>query len=536
MHIRFGIALLLLVLAPSGAHAATELDIDDAPIETVRVFVDRAQVDRSTKVPVGSGRTEVVLDGLPAPLLPGSVRAWTGDERAEVIGLTQREEVHQQERRVEVRELMVRVRELQEQIRTRLVDDATLQSRLDQIGQLREYTRTVLASQQTQPNLDLDSFDDSLDLFRSDASDILDRRSVLQAELTALHRDLTALQGRIGDLQYGAERITTSVTVTLEATSSTTTELVVSYGVGGVTWQPRYDLVYEDEELTLHYLAEISQSSGEDWEGVELVFTTARPDEMVPPPGNQPLHLSGYKEKETTVQLGSTREEAKEEDAPAPPADPAPSVGITRRTLSVDLTVPRPATVPADGRPYRMAVLETALDATVDNYAAPGLSPHVYLRARTSNQTGIQLLAGRADVFRDSGYVGSIWLADLAPGERLPLSLGPAGPVMAKREFDVMRNRQVERTAGRKKVHFVHDVVINNYGELATEVVVAEAVPLSRVAQVKVELAEETTEGFEVGEDESIHTWTLSLAAGEEKRVHLSYVVDLPEDYYWEGF
>lgn len=536
MHILRGIALMLLVLAPAGAHAAKELDIDDAPIKTVRVFVDRAQVDRSAAVSVASGRTEVVLDGLPSPLLPGSVRAWTGDERAEVIGLTQREEVHQQQRRTEVRDLMSRVRELQKEIRARQVDDAALQSRLDQIGQLREFTRTALANQQTEPGLDLTSFDDSLDLFRDDSAEILGKRSALQAELAGFHRELSALQARIGDLQYGAERITTSVTVTLEAPAAASTELVVSYGVGGVSWQPRYDLVYDDDELKLHYLAEVTQASGENWDSVELVFTTARPDEMVPPPGNQPLYLSGYKEKETTVQLGSTREEAKEEDAPAPPAEPAPSVGITRRTLAVDLTVPRPASVPADGRPYRMAVLETGLDADVDNYAAPGLSPHVYLRARTSNQTGIQLLAGRADVFRASGYVGSIWLGELAPGERLSLSLGPAGPLMAKREFDVMRNRQVERTAGRKKVHFVHDVVINNYGDETTKVVVAEAVPISRVAQVKIELGEDTSEGFEVGEDESIHSWTLELAPGEEKRIHLAYEVDLPEDYYWEGF
>ncbi len=533
------IVSLLITLSAPAAHAAVEVDTDRAAIARVRVFSDRAQVERSVKVQIPRGRTDVVLDGLPSPLMPGSVRAWTAGENAEVIGLTQREEVHEQERRGEVRELMERLRELETAMRERRVEDAALQSKLEQIGRLREYTRSVLTLQQTEPNLDLGSFDDSLDLFRADSAEILDRRAALQKEIIELDREKTAVQQRVGDLQYGAERITTAVTVTVEAASSTTAELVVSYGVGGVSWQPRYDLEYKDDELRIHYLAEVTQSSGEEWEGVELVFTTARPDEMVPPPSNEALYLSGYKEKETTVQLGSTREEVKEEDgdyrsddAPAP----EPTIGVTRRTLAVDLTVPRPASVPADGRPYRLAVLEMPLDARVDNYAAPGLSPHVFLRARTTNQTGMELLAGPADVFRDSGYVGTIWLAALAPDEKLAVSLGPAGPVMAKREFDVHRNREVERTAGRKKVHFVHDVVIHNYGEAPTEVVVSEAIPVSRVAQVKIALQEETTAGFEVSEDESVHSWTLSLAAGEEKRVHLAYTVDLPEDYAWEGF
>ncbi len=532
------ITLLLLTLSASGARAAVELDTERAAIERVRVFADRAQVNRTTRIQVPRGRTDVILDGLPSPLMPGSVRAWTADEGAEVIGLTQREEVHVKERRGEVRELMERLREVQTALRERRVEDASAQSRLEQIGRLREYTRTVLVLQQTSPDLDLGSFDESLDLFHEDSSEILDRRAALQREMVVLAREQTEIQQRVGDLQYGSERITTSVTVTLESAAGATTELVVSYGVAGVSWQPRYDLVYQDDQLRLNYLAEVNQSSGEDWEDVVLVFTTARPDEMVPAPGNQPLYLSGYKEKETTVQLGSTREEAKEEDKDYRADEPAPEPGIavTQRTLAVDLTVPRPATVPADGRPYRLAVLEMPLEADVDNYAAPGLSPHVFLRARTSNQTGMELLAGPADVFRDSGYVGSIWLASLAPDEKLAVSLGPAGPVMAKREFDVHRNREVERTAGRKKVHFVHDVVINNYGEEPTEVVVSEAIPVSRVAQVKIAVGDETTADFDISEDGSIHSWTLSLAGGEEQRIHLAYTVDLPEDYAWEGF
>jgi len=94
----------------------------------------------------------------------------------------------------------------------------------------------------------------------------------------------------------------------------------------------------------------------------------------------------------------------------------------------------------------------------------------------------------------------------------------------------------VERSGNRKKVHFVHDLVIDNYGDAPTEIVVSEAIPVSRVDPVKVKLDEETTSGYETSEDGSILSWTLSLPAGEKKRVHLQYVVELPEDYAWEGF
>jgi len=78
--------------------------------------------------------------------------------------------------------------------------------------------------------------------------------------------------------------------------------------------------------------------------------------------------------------------------------------------------------------------------------------------------------------------------------------------------------------------------VINNYGDETMDVVVEEGIPVSRVDQVEVKVAEETTAGYVLGKDASLYTWTLPLAGGEEKRVHLEYVVDLPEDYVWEGY
>ena len=525
--------VLLLLVTAIEARAAQQ-----SSIERVVVYQDRAQVDRQGSVTLASGRNQVSFDGLPAPLMPGSVRARVEDDRVEVIGLTQREEVHLDQRREEVRDLLGQIRSLRTEVREHQVQDGTQQARLEQLGQMREYTRATLARQQMDAEMSVSAFDRTLDLVASDIEAILAERSRLQAAVEELQQEIGALQQRANDLAYGSDRTTTTVTVTLESAAAVAVPLVVSYGVGGVSWSPRYDVRYDDGQLGLAYMAEVRQSSGEDWTDVKLIFTTARPDEMVPPPANQPLYLSGYKEKETTVQLGSLREETDDDwgGVAGGLATSGEDVTVVRRGIAVDLELTRSASVPADGRPYRIAVLEHGLDAEVDLFAAPSLSPHVYLRARTANSTGLPLLDGPVDVFRSSGYVGSFYLSDLAAGEKLDMSLGPAGPVTVTRDFDEQRNRVVERSVNRKKVHFVHDLVVNNYGDEPTEIVVSEAVPVSRVDQVKVTMDDETTTGYETTEDGSILSWTLSLPAGEEKRVHLQYLVDLPEDYAWEGF
>lgn len=530
---------ILVALTLPGVATAVLLGPDEAPIDTVTVYMDRAQVERTAQVTVPAGRSEVTFDGLPTPLLPGSVRAVAGTDKLQVIGLTQRQEVHIEQRREEVRDLEKQLRELRADLRSKQVHDGQLQYKLQQIQQLREYTRATTSLQQTEPNADIGTAGKSLDLFRDKSNQILAERSTLQSQMKDLQQELSHVQRKMSDLRYGSERTTTTVTVTVETTAGASGDLTVSYGVGGVSWAPRYDIRYADDELRLSYLAQVHQASGEDWNDVRMIFTTARPDDMAPPPPNQPLHLSGYKEKETTVQLGTVLEEAKKEmdvSGVAPPSGGA-GVMVTHRALAVDLEVTHPTTVPADGRPYRITVLEQKLEAQVDRYAAPRLSPQLFMRAQTHNETGIPLLPGYADIFRSSGYVGTLWMAELAAGEKLNLSLGPAGPLTVTRIFDEMRNRTVETGPTRKKVHFVYDMEVHNFGDDPYEVTLSETVPVSRVEQVKIKLNEEsTTAGYQTDPDGSIFSWNLVMKPGEKQRVHLEYIVDLPNDYAWEGF
>ena len=526
------------VLALPGLATAATVGTDKAPIDEVTVYNDRAQVERKTRLAIPAGRSEITFEGLPSPLLEGSIRSTIDNARIEVIGLTQREEVHVTERREEVRELEKQVRDLQKEIRGLQIQDSQLQTKLQQIHQFRSYTRSAASLQLTETDVDVNTLTKTLDLFQRESEQIIKERGKIEKDRSKLDIDLDALQDRMEDLRYGSERSSTTVTVTVQSKLPATANVSVSYGVGGVSWAPRYDLRYDKEKLHLAYLAQVYQSSGEDWNDVNLVFTTARPDDMAPPPENEALYVSGYTEKLATVQLGSTREEKKDEMDQPVDAVPAPgaAVAVVQRSLAVDLRVTHPSTVPADGRPYRIAVLETPLKAEVDRYAAPALSPQLFMRAQTHNETGMILLPGPADIYRSSGYVGTVWLEELASGEKFDLSLGPAGPLTVTRELDAHRNRTVEASATRKKVHFVYKMEVHNFGDDATEVTLSDSVPVSRVDQVKITLGDDTTPGFTKGQDESIYSWNLKIKPGEKKVVALSYIVDLPTDYAWEGF
>jgi hypothetical protein len=69
----FGTVCLGLLFLPGGEIRAADLSVR-APVGAVTVFPDRAEVTRVIEATVPAGATTLVLEGLPASLLPDSVR------------------------------------------------------------------------------------------------------------------------------------------------------------------------------------------------------------------------------------------------------------------------------------------------------------------------------------------------------------------------------------------------------------------------------------------------------------------------------
>src|SRR6202020_1503832 len=66
------------------------------------------------------------------------------------------------------------------------------------------------------------------------------------------------------------------VLATVDAAAAVRAEVELSYHVSGAFWRPLYDLTLDGERLSVSYLAEVTQQTGEDWPAVPLVLSTSR--------------------------------------------------------------------------------------------------------------------------------------------------------------------------------------------------------------------------------------------------------------------
>lgn len=74
-----------------------------------------------------------------------------------------------------------------------------------------------------------------------------------------------------------SDELRKAVRITLLGGSATSATIVVQYGVPGARWAPAYDLRIDDRRARLGLRAVVSQASGEDWSGVDVVCSTALP-------------------------------------------------------------------------------------------------------------------------------------------------------------------------------------------------------------------------------------------------------------------
>jgi uncharacterized protein (TIGR02231 family) len=385
---------------------------------------------------------------------------------------------------------------------------------------------------------------------------ITGRGSALQAELLALARqrrdlakELDRLRRELQQLQAARPRQRYVATVEVDVISAGELEIELTYVVHPARWQPLYDLRLQEADLEITYLAEVSQSTGEDWEGVELTLSTARPalalvipeldpwyvaplrPAPVPAPapqaaavraGEGPMALRSAKKSRRLSEPG---EEIEEETA----ADlflEAPSAEVSESGAALTYRIPGRADVPGDGTARKVTVAGFHLRPELDAVTAPRREPVCYRRARVRNESPYTLLPGRVQLFEGEDYLGATQIKLTAPGQEIELALGADERLRVERKLAA---REVDKTflGDRRRIRYAYTIEVENLRDAPQTILVRDQLPVSRHEQIKVRL-----DSAEPKPDK--HTdlnqleWKLTLDPRAKQTVRFAFSVEAP--------
>jgi len=317
------------------------------------------------------------------------------------------------------------------------------------------------------------------------------------------------------------------------------TQVKLSYVVPSALWRPEYDLRFlpgaspEEGQVELSMAAIIQQSTGEDWDGAELLLSTARPRLGVEAPLPAQLQLWGQEAEEEQV-LVEAWERRETLSAGEQPSSARPKrMELKDQGRAFLFRLPQRVMIRADGREHWMPVELNQSKARLKWIAIPMLSPYLYQVLQFKNPLPYPLIPGALHLFRRGSYVGDGQLSYVAPGEALEISLGVDEEFKLKRRDLLSREEGASFLSSTKKLLRAYQIDLSNNATQPRSVELREAIPVSKSEEIKVLLdQEEITKDYQLDRERGLLSWSLSLKSGEQRSLKLAYQIDLPDD--WE--
>lgn len=510
-------------------------------IVAVTVFADRARVTRRAKAPVQAGVQRLEFTDLPAALLAESVRvAARGTVRARLLGVEARKAFFSETPAGRLRELEDRLQILEADDKVHADRSETLEKQLAHLDGLAAATRTYARGLAT-GSASVESQAGLLAFLARERNEVQAGLRQVAAERRALGRELEKVRNELQQLRHARPRERYAVAVEVEAEAAGELELDLTYVLPGATWVPLYDIRLIDGNLEVTYLGEVKQATGEDWPGVALTLSTARPALSSAVPRLEPWYLSaraavpagGAPDAHLTMMRAASWKSL-EAAVPAPAAAAAPPVveaeaavaQVERNESAVTFRVAGTVDVPGDNSPRKAGIAIFRLTPKFDYVAVPKLAAAFYRRALAVNSSECVLLPGRAQLFVGDDFLGTGQLNTVVPGQEFELFFGTDDRMRVERAL-VQRDVGKKLMSGRRRVHLAYEIRAFNHTGAPQAVTVIDQLPVAQHEEIKVVQGEMEPKPFR-GDDLNRLFWKFTLPAGGQQRIRFDFAVEYP--------
>lgn len=523
-----------------GAYAAQTLPLEpNSEVESVTVYRDRALVTRVLDADISAGANSVTFEGLPLGLASDSLHAFVRADGARIVGaelVSGRGDVEETERIAEFREEMLDITEELGQVRDRI------ESLLAQRAYLRETLLATGEEGRPQP---------SLDQIRGTLTFLGDAERDIAADLRKEQERAKELDEELQPLLIKLENpLATGMTVRVDLDTENKGKATVGlrYQVFGARWRPAYNARLDEEtgHVTLEYFGLVSQETGEDWDDVQLLLSTANPSVS----GDLPQLASWYLGRDSygydynvqgNLMAGRGYFESPENEMNANPQTVMPqhSVVSSDMTASVQgagavvFAIPGERTIAGDGSEQRLPVGSQTFAVAMERTAVPKLVPEVYRQARLQYEGEAPLLPGAVSTFVGGDFVGSGQLMTVVPGEELLLSLGTDDQLKIDRQLIARQQDFVGPGKKTTRWTFHFRIKVQNFSETTQVIRVVDQVPIAEMDKVTVKMLE-TTDAMAPNPDDGpgILKWRMEVPPGGERIIDLRFSVTAPAEVY----
>lgn len=555
--ILFATALCLFSMSITAIE--TEKNIKSKPEKAI-VYLQGAQLFRSSTVSLPQGQSTLIFEGLENAIDPQSIQA-SGTGNC-IITETQYLLHYPAIQKLKVNGTLKYTKAL-----VMLEDSLTLLGyESENIANQRDVLtieKDVLLSYNLYKGL---SKKDSIAFLKDGLSFLREKLNNINNELLKLKKEEAKLTVRINSVTTRKEQIESElenkevptqpdvkpdyrIIVTVVSENATTVTIGINYFVPNAGWAPIYDLRTEsmDKPIQLTYKATVFQNTGNDWKDVKLTLSTANPKQNLSMPVLNPYFVDVYKNAlpkktaktgtgsdvfNTTTALSASSFNynniaSPESDVVISSEQAYDYVVMDENLIQAEFEIKLAYSIPSDNKNHSVSILNKELKTNYVHKTIPKIDPKAYLIARLYNYEELNLLPGKANVYFGGTFVGKTFIQTDGTGDTLELSLGQDKNVTVTRTK--IKDKSREKVMDNDKYYDVaYEIIVKNANSRSIDIEILDQVPLAKSQQIVIEKME--LNGAKQNEATGEIKWRNTIKARDNKKNSFSFMVKAPKN------
>lgn len=503
--------------------------------ERVTLFEDRAEVVRRAVMTGTLGVRVEAFAGISLIVDDGTVQAKVLRGAAQVLSVRVVRRVHLEKAlgREEIDALETASREARERMAAADLGIERLQRHLQQHYQMSDqWIKSVaLGPKNGSDTKVVESYRDAWKAIDVSAKRALGEIEKTRADRWQAEQDWRLAETRLSEGRKEAPRHDAVIEVELDTREAGEIEIELGYRLPCALWRPEHTarLVTDKPDaktgkIELVTYAVAWQNTGELWDDIEVRFSTARPAKEASPPLLSDDVLSSRKktdEERRNVIIAAREQNIDMAGLDRGARDVSDMPGVDDGGEPLNYVGKDRVSLPSNGRPFRVEIGRTNVDADVARVLMATRSPAAHVRATATLAGSGPLLAGPVRLARGSSMVGRAKIDFVGKGEPFELGFGPDDGIRVRRMEDEERDTQT--LTGAQRIKRKVSLFLSNLSGTNRSVLVNERVPVSEIDEVEIQVLDAGP--FKLDAKDGFLRTTVDVAARATKVMRFSYEV-----------
>lgn len=512
----------------------TEIERIEAPGKAIRVtfYEDRAEVVRRADVRIRAGLQWILVADVTPFVDDRSVQAKTSAAGVCVLMARVRRRITQQG--ALDKDAIARLEDEERSARHRVqsAERATERAQAEQrrlADLFAEWRRSLSQVPQGAQTETIAAWRDAYAAIADRLSHAAQTVLAAQVEQEDSRKALARAQTRLTQARTTRPICEAVIEVQLKSEAPAEIALEATYRTPCALWRPEHlaRLVTSEAEpeaakLEIVTSATVWQRTGESWESVRAIFSTARPGRTAVPPLLNDDLLATRRTSDGKKVIAEVRDQAiAVAGLPTGTRATDEMPGVDDGGLPLAFTPGTPMSLPSDGNPLRIEINRVVLDATVARVLLPECAGVAHTRATATLKDNVPLLAGPVRLARGAGLVGRSRLGFVAPGEPFELGFGPDDALRVRRTEE--STREEAAITGTKTLSRNVKLFLSNLSDAPKKVEITERIPVSEIEGVDVVLGK--APGFAHDARDGFLRAHVTVTSRETRRLSITYEI-----------